>query len=72
MCTVDPRIKLLGGSRFCDIEISRVSPNDYGEWDCLVNEIEAVSSDQGKVALEVCVFYNCEIKTINLCIFQVI
>ena len=50
---VDPRIRLMGGPNFCDIVITRVTPQDYGTWNCLVNEIEQVSSDQAQIALEV-------------------
>ena len=53
MCVIDPRIRLTGGPDYCDIEITRVTPSDYGTWDCLVNEIEEVSSDQAQIALEV-------------------
>ena len=59
VCAVDPRIRLIGGSTFCDIVITRVSPSDYGKWDCLVNEIEQISSDQAQVALEVRNLYQC-------------
>ena len=53
VCVIDPRIRLTGGPDYCDIEITRVTPSDYGTWDCLVNEIEEVSSDQAQIALEV-------------------
>ena len=54
MCTEDQRIRLEGGSLNCDIVLTNARPEDYGEWDCLVNEIETVSSDHAKILLEVC------------------
>jgi len=53
VCVEDPRIRLTGGPNFCDVEISRVTPSDHGNWDCLVNEIQEVSSAQARIALEV-------------------
>ena len=63
VCVTDQRIKLTPGQDFCDIEITRVKPSDHGTWNCLLNEIEEVSSDQEQISLEV---RNCCVSLLRL------
>ena len=69
MCTIDQRIRLEGGPRNCDIIIDNVVPKDYGDWDCMVNEIVHVSSDQERIALEVCILFDYFVhwRGLNIC-----
>ena len=68
VCVTDQRIKLTPGQDFCDIEITRVKPSDHGTWNCLLNEIEEVSSDQEQISLEVgnCCVSLLQLQSINI------
>lgn len=53
VCQNDNRILLRGGINNCDIIIRNARPEDYGAWNCLVNDVVDFESDRASINLEI-------------------